>query len=154
MRGRKVGRFLRKGVSIYVYIIKTVRKKPMKAASIVFNVLEGAIAIFLALVFLTNYEYLAVFFVFLLNFAVCLSSIIAIKACKKKDWGYISIGILDLILGNLLAGIFMLCAKQGSFKEGKLPPNMRRCPDCRKPVGIHAETCPHCGCTMTRKIRK
>lgn len=84
----------------------------MKAASTVFNVISIAIYIVSWIVAGTQPGAGMVWLFFLPAIAVCLISIIVTHSATHKGGGYIFQGILDIIFGSLLAGIFMLCVKE------------------------------------------
>ena len=83
----------------------------MKTASTVFNVIS-IIAYVIAWIAVGQQPNMALAWIaFLPAILVCLVSIIVVNTATHKGGGYIFQGILDLLFGSLLAGIFMLCVK-------------------------------------------
>ena len=88
----------------------------MKAASTVFNVISIVIYIIAWIISGRQPGAGLVWIFFLPAIAVCLISIIVTHSATRKGGGYIVQGILDIIFGSLLAGIFMLCVREEDMK--------------------------------------
>ena len=88
----------------------------MKAASTVFNVISIVIYIIAWIISGRQPGAGLVWLFFLPAIVVCLISIIVMHSATRKGGGYIFQGILDIIFGSLLAGIFMLCVREEDMK--------------------------------------
>lgn len=84
----------------------------MKAASTVFNIIDIVIYIIVWIV-LGKQPNMGLAWLFLLPpIIVCIISIIVTHSASSKSGGYIFQGVIDLIFGSLLGGIFMLCVRE------------------------------------------
>lgn len=84
----------------------------MKAASTAFNVI-GIVIYAIAWIIVGRQPNVgAAWLFFVPAIAVCLISIIVTHSASRKGGGYIFQGIIDLIFGSLLGGIFMLCVRE------------------------------------------
>lgn len=100
---------------MYRCLAQKAERSDMKAASTVFNVLSILIYI-IAWIAVGKQPNMGLAWIFFLPaILVCLVSIIVTHSASHKGGGYIFQGILDIIFGSLLAGIFMLCVNESDM---------------------------------------
>lgn len=78
-------------------------------ASIIFNILGIALYAAIWIINGKNPQMSWIWIIFLPLIAVCVASIIVCLVGTPKSTGFIIQGVIDLIFGSLLGGIFMLC---------------------------------------------
>ena len=100
---------------MYCCVVLMAERSDMKTASTVFNVLSIFIYIIVWIMVGREPNMGLAWIIFIPAILVCLISIIVTHSASHKGGGYIFQGILDILFGSLLAGIFMLCVKESDL---------------------------------------
>lgn len=65
-------------------------------------------------------------------------------------------GILEIVLMLMCLAVFsgiVVLVVVLATRRPPADPNLFSCPDCGRPVSVHADSCPQCGCPLQTEFR-